>query len=100
MQVRHRRCSMNGDIRDERISIGFRDSAVFNTLPAGLPINPRTSRFHPPIVYIIPQGEYAVQMRNFTDSWAWLTAVRVSTSFSYSRAGAVTNQTDHLSGEP
>ncbi|MEK9136920.1 MAG: hypothetical protein AAB393_07340, partial [Bacteroidota bacterium] len=43
-------------------TMGYSDSVAFSNIPNGIPTIPKTGRFHPPIGYHLPEGEYSVRM--------------------------------------
>jgi hypothetical protein len=78
-------------------SVGFADSAVYNTLPQAFPIVPITGGFSRPIGYELPAGgDYVVVVKNFADSSARVSVFGDSTVFSYARSHALSSQSDHL----
>ena len=77
-------------------TIGFKDGNDFNTFPDGIPIIPITSKYHPPIGYYLPDGEFTIRMKEFSDSSAYLNVFADSTTYGYSRKDALSNQQDNI----
>jgi len=85
-------------IKDQSVNtIGYADSLAFNNFEDGIPIIPITGGFHPPIGYYIPEGEYSIRMRDFSDSFSYFSVFTDSTVYSYSRSDADSSQKDYLS---
>lgn len=77
-------------------SIGYADSAVFNTLADAVPVIPLTGSFHPPIGYTLPDVGYSVEMGNVPDTSAHLMFFTDSLVYAYRRSGIVPSETDLL----
>ena len=84
-------------IKNAQGNIGYGDSVVINTLTDARPIIPKTGTVHPPIGYSLPQGDYSVQINNFSDSSSYIFFMDESTIYNYRRHDATSNQTDMLS---
>ncbi|MEK9137206.1 MAG: T9SS type A sorting domain-containing protein, partial [Bacteroidota bacterium] len=75
---------------------GYEDSIAFSMLPGAIPIIPVTGRFHPPIGYHLPDGEYSVRMHEFSDSLTHFYAFTDSLIYGFERSGTQAVQTDYL----
>ncbi len=81
-------------IQNSKGTIGYEDSLVVNTFPDARPIIPKTGTVHPPIGYSLTQGDYSVQINNFTDSSSHIFFMNESTIYNYRRHDAAPNQKD------
>jgi hypothetical protein len=77
-------------------TIGYADSIAFSNIPNGIPTIPKTGRFHPPIGYYLPEGEYSVRMSEFSDSLIHFYAFADSLIYGFERSGTHATQTDYL----
>lgn len=81
-------------IQNSEGTIGYGDSLVINSFTDARPIIPKTGTVHPPIGYRLPQGDYSVQINNFTDSSSYIFFMDESTIYNYRRHDATPNQKD------
>jgi photosystem II stability/assembly factor-like uncharacterized protein len=77
-------------------SLGFTAATSFSTMQNAAPIIPFTSRYDPPIGFIIPSGGYSVRLSNFADSQAYCMTFSDSLILSYERPNALAGETDLL----
>jgi uncharacterized membrane protein len=77
-------------------SLGFTASTSFSTIADAAPMIPFTSRYDPPMGFILPPGEYTVRMSDFLDPSAHASAFSDSLILSYARQDAQAGETDLL----
>ena len=81
---------------DSGRSIGFADSATFNTIPDAVQIIPLAAEYHPPIGYMAPAGAYTAVTSDFPDTLVTFSVARDSTIFSFVRSDAGSAQSDRI----
>ena len=84
-------------IKSPEGSIGYVDSLIVDDFANARPIIPKTGKVHPPIGYTVPQGDYSIQVNNFTDSSSYIFFMDESTIYNYRRHDAVSSETDMFS---
>jgi len=70
-------------------AIGFRDSVLFNQIQDAIPIVPITSKYQPPIGYMLPEAKYDIQI----DSPDYFTIFDDSTIFNFRPTDSYSSET-------
>ncbi len=76
--------------------IGFQDSLVHNTFSDAVAIIPKTTSFHPPIGYLVPEDNYSILMNGYTDSLSYVFFFTDSTIYNYYRRTSLSDEEDYL----
>ncbi len=77
-------------------SIGYSSGVSFNSIPGAIPVIPKIGRDHPPISYFVPNESYKLNLSHFDSSSAFISFIKDSTIYIYSREDAELNQTDQI----
>jgi hypothetical protein len=77
-------------------SLGYADSAAFNTLDAAYPLIPLTGSNHPPIGYLVPSGEFSVELREVAGTTGYLCFMQPAIVYTYLREDFTGAQQDRL----
>jgi probable HAF family extracellular repeat protein len=77
-------------------SIGYYNGLSFNSFTDAAAIIPKTGRNHPPTGYILPDDSYNLTLNSFDSLSAFVSFIKDSTIYIYSREDAELNQTDQI----
>ncbi|MEI6765731.1 MAG: T9SS type A sorting domain-containing protein [Bacteroidota bacterium] len=77
--------------------LGFQANQLIETMPGAIPIISESGTAEPPAGYFLPDGNYNVEMKNFSSPGAVFSVFTNTNNYSYSRAGASLSQKDKIS---
>lgn len=76
--------------------IGYSDSILIQQIPDAFPVVPSTGSETPPYGYTVPEGNYSIQLKDFSDTTSRVSFFTENSIFSFKRYDATTSQSDKI----